>query len=648
MKRELGVRAMSSGNRVVFQATLGELAEVPGSPYAYWAPKSLRELFQKYPPLDRDVAGQPDKPKIADVKQGLATADDLRFTRFWWEVPVKEIAASREETRQGKKWAPFAKGGKPFYHDIIVVVNWENDGMEIKNFDRAVVRNESFYFREGLAWTKSAWIENSPYPILDVGILPTGSIFTAKRMAIFLSFKEANELILCSFLRSITAAALIHLINPTGRNREAGHLAQVAIIPTIFNENQLSSLAREAYDLLREWDTGSETSTQFIAPWVFQIWRGFRLQQRPVTGHPLAQDFAWSDWPAAREIRGEGKGPWEGPVSLQALAQEALRREGMLRRRLEEIQLAIDEEVYRLYEINAEDRRLIEEELRESLVADEEENVESNEEDESGEEAPEDSATLTVAEHVRRLLHYFAHRAAAADPGGIVPLFDLYLADGQSKPGLAKRVRELLAREFGEGNLSALEEEISSILGKSLDAWLAEDFFGYHLSLYRLHPVIWQLSSQAFAPRRGRAAYKPAFVCFLYWARLDPDTLYKVQQFYLRPQLATVEQEVERLAQEVARAREGPARVRRRREEEYQAALDRKEELFGFAGAISRLLSPPPAPLPVDSRSTWVKEKVNEIVQNGYRPNRDYGVRVNIEPLKQVNILAREAARVKG
>jgi len=121
-------------NRVVFTVTLGELAEVPGTPFAYWAPKSLRDLFQKFPPLDRDVARMPDKPKIADVKHGLQNNDDLRFTRFWWEVPVEKIGTSNEETFQGKKWVPFAKGGKPFYHDIQLVVNWENGGEEIKAY----------------------------------------------------------------------------------------------------------------------------------------------------------------------------------------------------------------------------------------------------------------------------------------------------------------------------------------------------------------------------------------------------------------------------------------------------------------------------------------------------------------------------------
>jgi len=33
--------------RIVFTVRLGELAEVPGSPFAYWAPESLRGLFKK-------------------------------------------------------------------------------------------------------------------------------------------------------------------------------------------------------------------------------------------------------------------------------------------------------------------------------------------------------------------------------------------------------------------------------------------------------------------------------------------------------------------------------------------------------------------------------------------------------------------------
>jgi len=42
-----------------------------------------------------------------------------------------------------------------------------------------------------------------------------------------------------------------------------------------------------------------------------------------------------------------------------------------------------------------------------------------------------------------------------------------------------------------------------------------------------------------------------------------------------------------------------------------------------------------------------VKAKVNEIAASGYRPNRDNGVRVNIEPLKQAGIFLPDGGRVK-
>lgn len=634
--------------RIVFETTLGELAEVPGSPYAYWAPKSLRELFQKYPPLDRDVAGMPEKPKIADVKVGLQTSDDLRFTRFWWEVPVTEIGTSREETYQGKKWVPFAKGGRPFYRDIQLVLNWENDGAEIKNYrDRrgrlmSRPRNESFYFRPGLAW---ALIESSVR--MDVFFVPRGCIYSHAAHAIFLDGNdEWRYSPLLTVLNSLLYAFLFHILDPLSHNREGGKIAKFPIDNNALANKIREFLAREAYDLLREWDTGNETSTQFIAPWILQVWRGFDPAQRPVTGHPLAKDFTWSDWPGAKAVRGEGKGAWRGPVSLAALAEEAIRRKGVLRRRLEEIQRQIDEEVYRLYGICKADRRLIEEELGEETAAEEPEDTEGRVEEDAEAPAVAETATLSVREHICRLLHYFAHRAIAFDPDGIVPLSDLWLPDGRREPGLAARVREKLAAEFGAGNLTAIEEEIATILGKLLERWLAEDFFAYHLTLYRLRPIIWQLSSQNFAPRRGRGN-EPAFSCFLYWHRLDRDTLYKVQHFYLRPLLTAAEREVERLANEVARAQGEAARVRRRREEEYQAALDRREELAAFDAALSRLLSPH-GPLRVESRSEWVKQKVNELAVNGYRPERDWGIRVNIEPLKQAGVLTRDAARVKG
>jgi hypothetical protein len=62
----------------------------------------------------------------------------------------------RRQTLKGKTWVPFAKGGNysPFYSDLPLLVNWSNDGEEIKNCvdpetEKIASRpqNTDFYFR---------------------------------------------------------------------------------------------------------------------------------------------------------------------------------------------------------------------------------------------------------------------------------------------------------------------------------------------------------------------------------------------------------------------------------------------------------------------------------------------------------------------
>ncbi|MBC7234012.1 MAG: hypothetical protein H5T68_12315 [Chloroflexi bacterium] len=632
----------------IYTVTLGELAEVPGTPFAYWAPRSLRALFQKYPPLDRDVAGRPDQPKIADVKQGLATADDLRFTRYWWEVPVEQIATCREETLSGKKWVPFAKGGKAFFHDIAAVVNWGNNGEEIKAYiiERYpylqgkwewVVKNESFYFRPGLTFPN---IVSSVR--INARVVPIGSIITVKHQGVYAS-RDDRDWGLCAFLNSLLAAFIHYCMNPLRHGRDTGELSRLPTNELVLQSPALDRFAHEAWNLLQEWDAGDEASTQFILPWLLQVWdvvqgKWSEGMKRPVTGHPLAEDFVWSDWDSARRIRAfVPPGMAGGTVNLRALAEACVERERLLRGRIAEIQRQIDDEVYRLYDISAEDRALIESELGAAPEATGEEGAEPGEGEEE-ETAPE--GLMPAEEHIRRLVHYLAHEAIRADENGIVPLQDLYTVDGRLEHGLPHRVREKLGEIFGEAALGSIEQDLRWALGMPLDDWLGSEFFSYHLGLYRLRPIIWQITSRP----RGQ----PAFSCFLYWHKLDSDTLRKVQAVYLQPALDGARREVERLAaqlgaQQVTGAARHAWRDLQRACRQAEARLD---ELRSLNERLQRLGQP--QHLKVTSRSTWVVEKVNEIVAHGYRPERDYGVRVNIEPLKQAGVLPASAERVKG
>lgn len=88
-----------------YVANQDNFAKIPGSPVAYWVSKKFRDNFEMFPMLQNQCA----------VKNGLGTMNNERFLRYWQEVSIDAInfiASSREEFyNEGKKWAPYNKGG---------------------------------------------------------------------------------------------------------------------------------------------------------------------------------------------------------------------------------------------------------------------------------------------------------------------------------------------------------------------------------------------------------------------------------------------------------------------------------------------------------------------------------------------------------
>ena len=79
---------------------------IPGSPWVYWITQGLRRVFEELPKLE----------EVAKPRQGLATGDNFRFLRFWWEAGIERIGfgcKNREDAiATGKKWFPYMKGGE--------------------------------------------------------------------------------------------------------------------------------------------------------------------------------------------------------------------------------------------------------------------------------------------------------------------------------------------------------------------------------------------------------------------------------------------------------------------------------------------------------------------------------------------------------
>lgn len=129
--------------------------KIAGYIIGYWISRKVIDTFET-----SDKLGSKAFPK-----QGLATADNDRFLRQWFEVESNRIGFSIENTnnirKNSYKWFPHNKGGsfRRWYGNNEYIVNWENDGFEIKNFVdnkgklRSRPQNTDFYFKEGYTWS---------------------------------------------------------------------------------------------------------------------------------------------------------------------------------------------------------------------------------------------------------------------------------------------------------------------------------------------------------------------------------------------------------------------------------------------------------------------------------------------------------------
>lgn len=148
----------------------GKIRTIPSHPWVYWIPDSIRELFEKLPRLG----------DIAKPRQGLATADNFRFLRFWWEKGKENIAIgccdSNEAQATRKKWFPYMKGGsyRKWYGNQEYIIGWLEGGREMSNFAPAVIRNQDCYFLEGITWSDLSTKR------FGARYLPKGFIFDVK------------------------------------------------------------------------------------------------------------------------------------------------------------------------------------------------------------------------------------------------------------------------------------------------------------------------------------------------------------------------------------------------------------------------------------------------------------------------------------
>ena len=144
------------GNRIYYpNVSQKNFEKIPGAPVGYWVSPKIQEIFTSNLALSA----------VCSPTQGLATADNARFLRLWFEVSQSRTGFGYENAasaaRSQKKWFPCNKGGsfRRWYGNQDYLINWENDGNEIKSFcddngkQRSVIRNPKYYYLESISWS---------------------------------------------------------------------------------------------------------------------------------------------------------------------------------------------------------------------------------------------------------------------------------------------------------------------------------------------------------------------------------------------------------------------------------------------------------------------------------------------------------------
>lgn len=203
-------------------------SKIPGAPIGYWVTPKIQEIFTSNLALSA----------VASPCVGLQTADNARFLRLWFEPSYSRIGIGCENAalaaRSQKKWFPYNKGGsfRRWYGNQEFVVNWEEDGKEIKEYKGAVIRNPTFYFKSSVSWGLIASNASS------FRFYPSGFIYDVAGMSLFANDTN-NQLFLLGSLNTKLAFKLVRLMNPTV-NMQCGDIAKTPYLRLDSNQKMRS------------------------------------------------------------------------------------------------------------------------------------------------------------------------------------------------------------------------------------------------------------------------------------------------------------------------------------------------------------------------------------------------------------------------
>ncbi|PNR88790.1 hypothetical protein X925_05000 [Petrotoga sp. 9T1HF07.CasAA.8.2] len=155
-------------SKYVFKVNKNVFTKVPRVPFIYWVDSDVVRTFENEP-----------LEKFADARQGIATGNNNRFLRYFWEV-------RREDIKDGKKWVPYAKGGpyNKWYGNLWWVIAFDEENYNLLSKMGNYLPNRKYYFKKGITYTMTT-SKGATFRYL-----PSGFLFDCKGSSLFFSKDE--------------------------------------------------------------------------------------------------------------------------------------------------------------------------------------------------------------------------------------------------------------------------------------------------------------------------------------------------------------------------------------------------------------------------------------------------------------------------
>lgn len=204
-------------NDRVYLLPQDKLKAIKSWPFIYWISDEFREKF-----------GNLLLDDVAKIKQGIATTNNNRFCRLWWEIEGSS-----------QNYYPYSKGGayNKWAGNLWLYINWEESSVSYIS-KRGRLQNKDYYFKEGVTYSGSGSKGTS------FREFPKDCLFDVGGSCIFPTEKYNNRFYLLAFLNTSLCFYIADCLNPTV-NTQVGDMQRVPfIIPSEQKEFVVTNLAK--------------------------------------------------------------------------------------------------------------------------------------------------------------------------------------------------------------------------------------------------------------------------------------------------------------------------------------------------------------------------------------------------------------------